>query len=149
MTLIAQLSVNGAPFLIGDVLLSSETRTNLRVSLPLVGDINQILADNGLPFEVEFAQKINVFDGRIAVAWSGSSIQAKRALGVLANISSRQKLTVEDIINELKAIETNDKLQLIGLLLEGVSATTCNTGLFLLRASPEHVPNFGKGCVGE
>ena len=71
MTLIAQLSVNGAPFLMGDVLLSSETRTGLKISLPLVGDINQILSDRGLPFEVKFAQKINVFDGRIAVAWSG------------------------------------------------------------------------------
>jgi len=122
----------------------------LKVRLPLVGDINQILADNGLPFEIEFAQKINVFDGRIAVAWSGSSIQAKRALGVLANISSRQKLTVDDILVELKAIDQTkiDKLQLIGVLLEGVSGTTCNTGLFLLRASPENIPNFGTGCVG-
>jgi hypothetical protein len=51
MTLIAQLSVNGAPILIGDVLLSSEARRGLKVNLPLVGDINRILADNDLLFE--------------------------------------------------------------------------------------------------
>ena len=43
MTLIAQLSINGAPLLIGDVLLSRETRTGLKVTLPLVGDINNVL----------------------------------------------------------------------------------------------------------
>jgi hypothetical protein len=57
MTLIAQLSINGAPLLIGDVLLSRETRTGLKVTLPLVGDINNVLAKNGAPFEVNFTQK--------------------------------------------------------------------------------------------
>jgi hypothetical protein len=47
MTLIAQLSINGSPLMIGDVLLSSEQRTGLRVTLPLVGDINEVLAKNG------------------------------------------------------------------------------------------------------
>ncbi len=149
MTLIAQLAVNGAPFLIGDVLLSSETRTGLKVSLPLVGDINQILADNGLPFEVAFAQKINVFEGRIAVAWSGPLIQAKRALDVLANISSREKLTVDDILGELNAIDQTkiDQLQLIGLLVDKVNDTTVTSSLFLVHAGQESIPNFGTGCL--
>jgi len=65
MTLIAQLSINGAPLLIGDVLLSNETRTGLKVTLPLVGDINDVLAKNGLPFEVRFTQKVNVLADRL------------------------------------------------------------------------------------
>ena len=141
MTLIAQFSVNGAPILIGDVLLSSETRNGLKVKLPLVGDINQILADNDLLFEVvDFAQKIHVFDGRIAVAWSGPSIQAKRALQVLADIFSQEKLTVDDILGELKLIDQAkiDQLQLIGLLLEEVNGATAHyVSVAMKRLVPE------------
>jgi hypothetical protein len=149
MTLIAQLSVNDAPILIGDVLLSRETRTGLKVNLPLVGVINQILAANSLPFEVGFAQKMNVFDGRIAVAWSGCSIQAKRALEVLARIASKPNLTAANIDGELKAIDRDkiDRLQLIGLLLEEVSGTTVKGSCFSHRVPREDIPDFGIGYV--
>jgi hypothetical protein len=121
----------------------------LKVDLPLVGDINKILADNGLPFEVEFTQKINVFDGRIAVAWSGPSIQAKRALRVLENISSQEKLTVDDVLGELKAIDPSkiSQLKLIGVLLEEVNGTIIKASLFSLRVPQENIPNFGTGHV--
>ena len=146
MTLIAQLSIHGAPILIGDVLKSKERRTGLKVNLPLVGDVNQILADNGLLFEVDFAQKIHVFDGRIAVAWCGPSIQAERALQALADISSRPGLTLGDILGELKAIDPKiDQLKLIGLLLEEVSGTTIR--YFSHRVPYEDIPNFGRGYV--
>jgi len=77
MTLIAQLTVNDAPMLIGDVLLSSETITGLKVNLPLVGDINQILADGGFPFEVQFTQKINVLGGALPLV--GQALWFKRS----------------------------------------------------------------------
>jgi hypothetical protein len=146
MTLIAQLAVNGAPFLVGDVLLSSETRTGLKVNLPLVGDINQILADRGLPFEVCFAQKINVFDGRVAIAWSGPLIQAERALRVIAALCSRSDLTADDVLAELRAIDGSaiDRLQLVGLVLQEVRGTTVEVSLFSLRVPPMDIPTFGQ-----
>ncbi|HMA75440.1 MAG TPA: hypothetical protein VKP67_28730 [Xanthobacteraceae bacterium] len=149
MTLIAQLSVNGAPFLIGDVLLSSETKTGFKVKLPLVGDINQILTDHGLPFEVRFTQKINVFDGRIAVAWSGPRLQAERALRPVAAMPSRGRVTAANVLAELEAIdpEAIDRLQLIGLVLEEVSNTAVSSSLFSVRVPPEHVPHFGNVCA--
>jgi hypothetical protein len=150
MTLIAQLSVNGDPILIGDVLLSSEVRSGLKINLPLVGDINQILGANSLPFEVvKFEQKINVFHGRIAVAWSGPRCQAKRALQVLADIPAHENLTGGDVLGELNAIDQTkiDQLQLFGLLLEEVSGTTGKGSFFSHRVLPEHIPNFGEGYI--
>lgn len=146
MTLIAQLSVNGAPFLVGDVLLSSETRTGLKINLPLVGDINQILADRGLLFEVKFAQKINVFHGRVAIAWSGPRIQAERAVRVIAAISSRPNLTATDILTELEVIDRAaiDRLQLVGLVLEGVTDTTISSSLFSVRVPSAQISNIGE-----
>jgi len=55
MTLIAQVFIGGAPFMVGDVLLSADGKNGLKSNLPLVGNINQILADRGLNFEVSFA----------------------------------------------------------------------------------------------
>jgi hypothetical protein len=145
MTLIAQLSVNGAPFLIGDVLLSSETRKGLKANLPLVGDINQILAERGAPFEVSFVQKLNLFNGRIAVAWSGPLIQAERALRIIAQMSIRPDVTADRIISELEAVERSaiDQLQLIGLVLEEVTSTTATSSLFSIRVPPVSLDNIG------
>jgi hypothetical protein len=150
MTLVAQLTVNRIPMLIGDVLLSSETRTGLKVNLPLVGDINQILADRGFPFEVRFGQKLHVFEGRVAVAvgWSGPSLQAKRALEVIAAISSRQGLTEADIKLELNAIDPEkiDQLQLVGLIIEDQNETNVKYSGFSLRAPLIEIPSFGRVC---
>ena len=66
---------------------------------PLVGDINQVLANRGLSFEVSFAQKVNILSDRLVVAWAGPHMQAERALKVLAAMSSRQNLSRADILN--------------------------------------------------
>jgi hypothetical protein len=142
------LTVNKEPILIGDVLLSSETRTGLKVNLPLIGDINKILADRGFLFEVKFAQKIHVFNGRVAVGWSGPSIQAKRALGVIADISAKEGLTEADIRTELSAIDPEkiDNLQLIGLVLEDASAPTVRYSCFAMNTPFVNIPDFGRIC---
>ena len=148
MTLVAQLTVNRIPMLIGDVLLSSETRTGLKVNLPLVGDINQILANRGFPFEVRFAQKLHVFEGRVAVGWSGPALQAKRALEVIAAISSRQGLTEADIKLELNAIDPDkiDQLQLVGLIIEDQNGTNVKYSGFSLQAPFIEIRNLGRVC---
>src|SRR5215211_6739040 len=89
MTLIAKLSINNVPLLLGDVLLSSESRTGLRANLPLVGDINKVIADRGFAFEVSFAQKVNILGDRLAVAWCGPAMQAEREIRALSAICGR------------------------------------------------------------
>ena len=144
MTLIAKLSVDRAPFLIGDVLLSSETLRGVKVNLPLVGDINQILADHRLPFEVSFAQKINIINGRIAVAWSGQAVQAEKALRVLTAISDRPSLDADRVIDELKASDDKiNQLQLIGLVLGDVKGPIVNFSCFAVGVPAKHTANFG------
>jgi len=145
MTLIAQVSIRGAPFIVGDVLLSSRWRTGLRANLPLVGDINQVLANRGLSLEVSFAQKVNILSDRLVVAWAGPHMQAERALKVLAAMSSRQNLSLDDILMELEAIEPNqiDELHLIGLLVTDVRGTTISRSRFSFRVPGTEVPGLG------
>jgi len=148
MTLIAQLSIGGAPLLIGDVLLSSETRTGLKVNLPLVGNINEVLAKNGQSFEVDFTQKVNVLSDRLVVAWSGSMIEAERALGALSRLSSRPDLDLDDIQSELDAIhEQIAHLQLIGTLLGEARGSMRAAHCFRLGVPVVAIPNVGPVLV--
>jgi hypothetical protein len=144
MTLIAQFAINGAPLLIGDVLLSSETKTGLKVNLPLVGDINEVLAKNGLPFEVMFTQKLNVLADRLVVAWSGPMIQAERALHVLSRISTRPNIKLDDIGRELDAIDKHalDRLQLVGILLGDITGSERTAHCFALGVKGINIPRL-------
>ena len=146
MTLIAQVSIRGAPFILGDVLLSSERRAGLRRNLPLVGNINQVLANRGQPFEVVgFVQKVNILSDRLVIAWSGPFLQAERAARVLSAISSDRNLSRADIKMELDAIDPDriDKLQMIGMLVTDVSGATITGSPFSLRVPYTEVPGLG------
>lgn len=126
------------------MLLSSEIKRGVRFNLPLVGDINQILADRELPFEVSLAQKINIINGRIAVACAGQATQAERALRVLTAISDRPSLDADMVIDELEAIRDKiNQLQLIGLVLGDVKGSIVNYSCFAVGVPAEHIPNFG------
>jgi len=145
MTLIAQVSIGGAPVTVGDLLLSSNQKKGLRTNLPLVGDINQILAGRGLPFEVSCTQKVNILSDRLVVAWSGDSVQAERALKVLLAACARQKLDKTDIQAELEAIDPDqiDELQLIGMLVTDVNGTTITGSPFSWGVPRTEVPGLG------
>jgi len=145
MTLIAQCTVNGAPLIVGDVLLSSETRTGLKVNLPLVGDINEVLSKRGMPFEVAFTQKTNLLSDRLVVAWSGPLIQAERALNVLKRICFRTDIQLDDIGAELNAIDKQaiDNLQLVGTLLGEASGPLYSAHCFTLGVKPISISQLG------
>jgi len=145
MTLIAQLSINGAPLMIGDVLLSSEQRTGLRVTLPLVGDINEVLAKNGVPFQVDFSQKVNVLSDRLVVAWSGRMDEAERALRVLSQVAARPNLELDDIGRELNAIDPQQiaHLQLVGTLLGETQGAMRAAHCFTLGVKAKNIPTLG------
>jgi hypothetical protein len=88
MTLVARITLGGAPFLVADALLSSEAlmgqcSTGPECRLPFIGEINSRLAAAGQPFRVSLCQKLHVFEGRLAVGWSSNyALQAERALNV-------------------------------------------------------------------
>ena len=147
MTLIAELSVNGAPFLIGDVLVTSDDLADFPVDLPFIGSINPTIASRGLNFRVAAtAQKVNLLSDRLAVAVAGPVPQAERALGVLTRLSSRSNLVLSDIQNELMAIDQTriNELQLIGILIRDVKGAEVHASVFRLNVPPVQSRLFGK-----
>ena len=106
MTLVARITVGGAPFLIGDALISSDDLSNpyitgVECELPLIGEINSLLATAERPFRVDLCQKLHVFEGRLAVGWSANDArQGERALKVLREVAKKPDVTLADIQEE-------------------------------------------------
>jgi hypothetical protein len=146
MTLISRLAPRDVPIVIGDVLLSSERRTGLRTNLPLVGDINQVLANRGAPFEVSFAQKVNILSDRLVVAWAGPMDQAERALRILSNAASSGQISNEhDFQREWDAIDRDSisQLQLVGILVTDIFGDQIRACGLSRNTPPIEMANLG------
>ena len=145
MTLVAQFGVNGAPLVVGDVLLSSSGPMRVKTNLPLVGDINGLLESRGHPFQVTFKQKLNLLNERLVVGWCGSALQAERALRVLQRISNSPNLSSNLIGSELMAVQPSaiDELQLVGVLLGEVENGRRIAHYFSWGVERTEAPQFG------
>lgn len=151
MTLVAQITMAGAPFLIGDALLSSKNLDNPQVKgmvcqLPLVGEVNSLLAAAKRPFRVTLCQKLHVFEGRLAVGWSSDdACQAERALKELARVAKKSDLTLADVEEALSAIGDGIKdLSLVGVILRAVDGNQISVSNFGRGATTQDVKGFGK-----
>lgn len=144
--------LGGAPFLIGDALLSSGDLSNpyvtgIECELPLIGEVNSLLAASERPFRVDLCQKLHVFEGRLAVGWSANdSSQAERALKVLREIAKKPDLTIGNIQEELSAIDPDQikDLSLVGHLLRAVNGNQISSSVFSYNAIAEDVTGFGR-----
>jgi hypothetical protein len=154
MTLVAEIMLGGAPFLIGDALISSDALSNagvtsVRCELPLVGEINSLLAAKERTFRVDLCQKLHVFEGRLAVAWSANdATQAKRALDVLREVAKKHDVTMADVKYELDAIDPDriDKLSLIINLFQGVDADQIHCSRTYRNVRVDDIAGFGRVC---
>jgi len=152
VTLVARIMLGGAPFLIGDALLSSVDLSNpfvtsVECDLPLIGEINSLLAAKKRPFRVDLCQKLHVFEGRLAVGWSANDAsQAERALKVLRDVAKKPDVALADVQDELSAIDPDQikDVSLVGSLLQAVNGNQINCTVFSGNAIAENVLGFGE-----
>jgi hypothetical protein len=152
VTLIARITLGGAPFLIGDALLStgdlsSPDVTGLECKLPLIGEINSVLAAKARPFRANLCQKLHVFDGRLAVGWSANDVrEAERALKELREVAKKPDITITDVLDRLSAIDPDriESLSLVGILLRAVNGDQIQCSAFGRNAISKSVTGFGE-----
>src|ERR671924_1790044 len=91
MTLAALYQVDGRPVFLGDVLVSGIPLADGQVSLPVAKNINAILPETQKLKVAGLAQKINLFNDRLVVAFAGDGNQARdiaEVLSILAKLDS-------------------------------------------------------------
>ena len=127
--------------------LSNPYITGVECELPLIGEINSLLATAERPFRVDLCQKLHVFEGRLAVGWSANDArQGERALKVLREVAKKPDVTLADIQEEISAIDPDQikDLSLVGSLLRAVNGNQISSTLFGRNAIAESVTGFGE-----
>jgi hypothetical protein len=122
MTLIAGFMKNGCPILMGDLLISNVPDTNDELVIPTLAKISSNDFKKSIYKPSGLSQKVNLLSPKLALAWSGSLLDAKMFMGQvmgagLPNNPSRESIL--DIYNDLSPRD----LSVIGLLRNGRNIT--------------------------
>jgi len=95
MTLVLRISLPGASFLLGDVLVSGEGDSN--ITLPTVGDVCNVFP-KGSGWTVKWLKKKTAILGNnIIVAWFGTEVVARIVIHKLEELNSHHQMSAEQI----------------------------------------------------
>lgn len=120
MTLIAAFRPQGCPTLFGDLLLSGHERVNDQVSIPTIGDVRNFYPEGSGWSITGLQQKIVLVSDNCAIAWAGSWLGARIAIGQLRDLASTQKLTaplLRDFMDNMNEDTVNLGTSFVGLLI--------------------------------
>jgi hypothetical protein len=96
VTVIAAFTAQGCPVLFGDLLISGPGETARRVTVPTVGDVQNI--HDGWGWSVRaLEQKVVLISDRCVLAWAGSEIRAREAVADLRSMASTTLLTTQTV----------------------------------------------------
>lgn len=116
MTLIAGFTVNNAPILIGDILISGKEYQQPPVKIPTVGDVSEVFPGGSGFTVVGTRQKICIISDNLAIGWAGSYVAAK--------------VIIQDLIRKSKA--TSFTCEYIESYFEGIDEDIANLGVELI-----------------
>ena len=143
MTVVARLSVNQYPLLIGDLLLSGEEEEGAPViHVPTVGPHTGVFP-SGAGFSIsDLRQKITVVGDNLAVAWAGNRLAAQSIIKEIIEINSTSSFTFNELakyLENLPPVEINRQVSFVGWVKEGGRVRG-----FGFRSSEYESDKFGK-----
>lgn len=151
MTLIAHISAYGHPILIGDLLLSSQTRPTKSVSIPIARDINSKLVAPAKRAVVGLTQKLVLLGDRLAFLWSGNFDQARNLIERLQPFSSLTEINLDMVKSAIDAIEPQyiDHLYFIVVIAQSNKGADRRSNFDVLthRVTKEALGPFGNVCI--
>lgn len=115
MTLGISYSLSGQPFVIADLLLSGDEKEH-DVSIPSVGNIEEVFPKGSAFSIIGLCQKVIVISRRLVVAWAGSPLAAAFTIRELRQME-RAGLNFESLLDFLQVLP--QELQALELSLTG------------------------------
>jgi hypothetical protein len=121
MTLIALVNADEFPILFGDILISSTMAPAQTVDLPTIGKLPAELKIGAAHYVAGVQQKVCIFSGSFAVAWSGRSIYAHHALRIMQERFRDEHPTASSVKATLSGLDPSvyAELSLICLFRDG------------------------------
>jgi len=146
MTLIASFHLDGIPALLGDLILSGPEMPDKKISIPSIGDINQVFPKGSGWSITGLTQKVIIISDKCAIAWSGSYLAAWEVIEEIKKLHNNNLLTLTNInnyLNNLKPTILNLEFSITGWVLE-------NEGFhrFSLNVESSESPYFSGLLVG-
>lgn len=138
MTIIARSTFRGVPVFFGDVLLSSDLKSQHEVAIPATSNINAKLPDGVERNITGIAQKLNILSPRLIVCWAGSLVQGRAMLRDLSALDQKsKKLTTEMVFAAIDAVpeRERDDLSIIGSICNADSSGGVELLSFLYQAN--------------
>src|SRR5579859_2419584 len=123
MTIIAYMNIGGLHSIIGDLLISGEGDQGPTepVHIPASRDVNSRFTFPKDKFAVGLQQKVVVLNDSVAIAWSGSYLQAQdlfQSLEPLRTVTSVDPTLLLNILDNIEPARI-DKISLIGMISHG------------------------------
>ncbi|MDQ6981590.1 MAG: hypothetical protein Q9M08_01090 [Mariprofundus sp.] len=122
MTLIAAMRVNQIPIILGDLLISRETKDDdlPSVSIPSLHSVNTYLGEDSQLQVVGLSQKVNIISENFCIAWTGRKYQARALIRHLHKKCGGRTVTVKEFKELLDQypIEKMDDLDCIAYLYD-------------------------------
>ena len=119
MTLIAAMTGQGLPVLMGDLLLSSPKRVaQATTNVPTIGDVAELFAESQR-VPTGLCQKLCILDDRLAIGWSGGHMAARTVMNELKAHLASGRATPEELEALLGGMEEirRGQVDLVGLLV--------------------------------
>ena len=119
MTLVATLKVRKYPILLGDILISSETKPENMISMPTIGDCSSPYLAKG-HYLTGLTRKVHIVNSNLAVGWSGLKISARTIIRNMVEYFKDEKITLERIEEYFSNYDGKEKydVSIIGVLID-------------------------------
>jgi|RhiMethySRZTD1v2_1073278.scaffolds.fasta_scaffold01336_19 hypothetical protein len=116
MTIVARLTINDFPLLVGDVLLSAPETPGRTVRVPTVGDITQVFPEGSGFMPSGLRQKIAVIGDNLVIGWSGSRIAAKTVIQELITRNKHEQFSNDSLMKHLNSLDETSGAQKVGFV---------------------------------
>jgi len=135
VTVIATFSLNGFPFMLGDLLISGPRAENEELHLPTIGDTSAVFLQGSARAITGLRQKLCVIGDNLAIGWSGSYIVAQTIVKELMRRNQRNQMTRQEIRNYFANLDDwtrQQDLHFVGYVAEagGIGAFGYNCSEF-------------------
>src|SRR5712671_5650096 len=144
MTLIASIEYQGAPVLVGDLLLTRPGPASIPRSTPLVLRPNSVIGDQASRSVSGMCQKVCVLHDHIVLAWAGSLLHAKGFAEYIRSFAAEKTATDYHELRSVVLAYPERDLE----ALEFILYSWHGAGFGCFSTLPEFpLGNFPKVCV--
>lgn len=119
MSLGIQLFLKGHPFLMGDLLVSSNEVDGKTALLPTIEKVSDVFPTGSGFVPTSLRQKLCLIDENLAIVWSGSAIHAKATIREIAKRHKNKRFVFKDLLDYFKQVEKDtiqDQASFLGFI---------------------------------